>query len=322
MTPRLRIVFAGTPEFSVPALEALHAAGHEIVAVYSQPDRPAGRGRTLGTGPVKRRALELGLRVEQPVTLRAEEATTTLQSFAADLMVVVAYGLILPQAVLDLPRRGCLNIHASLLPRWRGAAPIQRAILAGDARTGITIMKMDAGLDTGPTLLVRETGIGPDETAGSLHDRLAALGAEALVESVAGWSDGRIVPVAQPAEGVTYAAKIRKEEALIDWSKPAVDIARQVRAFNPWPVAETRWLGRQLRVWEAVPLAATGPGQGSDGGDAQAAPGRVIEAGQGRLVVATGEGFLDLRRLQLAGRNAMPAAEFLNANPLAGAGLG
>jgi methionyl-tRNA formyltransferase len=322
MTPRLRIVFAGTPEFSVPALEALHAAGHGIVAVYSQPDRPAGRGRTLGTGPVKRRALELGLRVEQPVTLRSAEATAVLASFAADLMVVVAYGLVLPQAVLDLPRLGCLNIHASLLPRWRGAAPIQRAILAGDACTGITIMMMEAGLDTGPMLLVRETGIDPDETAGSLHDRLAALGAEAVVETVAGWSDGRIAPVAQPVEGVTYATKIRKEEALIDWSRPAVEIARQVRAFNPWPVAETRWLGRQLRVWEAVPLAATGPGRGSDSGDAQSAPGRVIEAGHGRLVVATGEGFLDLRRLQLAGRNAMPAAEFLNANPLAGAGLG
>jgi methionyl-tRNA formyltransferase len=322
MTSRLRIVFAGTPEFSVPALEALHAAGHEIVAVYVQPDRPAGRGRALRPGPVKRRALELDLRVEQPATLRSAEATMTLASYAADLMVVAAYGLILPQAVLDLPRLGCLNIHASLLPRWRGAAPIQRAILAGDARTGITIMKMDAGLDTGPMLLVRETRIGAYESAGSLHDRLAVLGAEAIVEAVTGWADGRIAPVAQPAQGVTYAAKIRKEEASIDWSRPAIEIARQVRAFNPWPVAETRWIGRQLRVWEAVPVPVAEARDGGAPGRGQSVPGRVVEAGQGRLVAATGEGFLELRRLQLAGRNAMSAAEFLNANRLAGAALG
>jgi methionyl-tRNA formyltransferase len=322
MTSRLRIVFAGTPEFSVPALEALHAAGHEIVAVYAQPDRPAGRGRALRPGPVKRRALELDLRVEQPATLRSAEATMTLASYAADLMVVAAYGLILPQAVLDLPRLGCLNIHASLLPRWRGAAPIQRAILAGDARTGITIMKMDAGLDTGPMLLVHETRIGAYESAGSLHDRLAVLGAEAIVEAVTGWADGRIAPVAQPAQGVTYAAKIRKEEASIDWSRPAIEIARQVRAFNPWPVAETRWIGRQLRVWEAVPVPVAEARDGGAPGRGQSVPGRVVEAGQGRLVAATGEGFLELRRLQLAGRNAMSAAEFLNANRLAGAALG
>jgi methionyl-tRNA formyltransferase len=323
MTSRLRIVFAGTPEFSVPALNALHSAGHDLVAVYTQPDRPAGRGRELRAGPVKRRARELGLRVEQPATLRAREAVATLASFGADLMVVVAYGLILPQAILDLPRLGCLNIHASLLPRWRGAAPIHRAILAGDALTGITIMKMDAGLDTGPLLLVRRTGIGPEEIAGALHNRLAALGAEAIVEAVAGWADGRLAPVAQPAEGVTYAPKISKEEASIDWSRPAIEIARQVRAFNPWPVAETRWLGRQLRVWEAVPLAsADDVGRGPGGTVAGSEPGRVAETGRGRLVVATGEGLLELCRLQLAGRNAMPAAEFLNANALAGARLG
>jgi methionyl-tRNA formyltransferase len=243
-------------------------------------------------------------------------------------MVVVAYGLILPQAVLDLPRLGCLNIHASLLPRWRGAAPIQRAILAGDTRTGITIMKMDAGLDTGPMLLLRETEIGADESAGSLHDRLGVLGAAAIVEAVAGWADGRITPVVQPAEGATYAAKISKEEALVDWSRPALEIARQVRAFNPWPVAETRWAGRQLRVWEAAPVPATRARDGCDPGSARSwagsvpVPGSVIVAAQGRLVVAAGEGFLELRRLQLAGRNAMSAAEFLNANRLAGATLG
>jgi methionyl-tRNA formyltransferase len=322
MTSRLRIVFAGTPEFSVPALDALHAAGHDLAAVYTQPDRPAGRGRELRAGPVRRRALELGLRVEQPATLRSREAAATLASFGADLMVVVAYGLILPQAILDLPRLGCLNIHASLLPRWRGAAPIHRAILAGDTFTGVTIMKMDAGLDTGPMLLVRETGIGPEETAGALHDRLAALGAGAIVEAVAGWADGRLAPVSQPAEGVTYAAKISKEEALIDWSRPAIEIARQVHAFNPWPVAETRWLGRQLRVWEAAPLTPADVQQGPGGTVAGSEPGRVVETGRGRLVVATGEGLLELRRLQVAGRNAMPAAEFLNANALAGARLG
>ncbi len=322
MTSRLRIVFAGTPEFSVPALDALHAAGHDLVAVYTQPDRPAGRGRELKAGPVKRRALELGLRVEQPATLRSADAAATLASFGADLMVVVAYGLILPQAILDLPRLGCLNIHASLLPRWRGAAPIHRAILAGDTRTGVTIMKMDAGLDTGPMLLVRETGIGPEEIAGAVHDRLAALGAEAIVEAVAGWADGRLAPVEQPAEGVTYATKIGKEEASIDWSRPAIEIARQVRAFNPWPVAETRWLGRQLRVWEAAPLAPADVPQGQGGTVAGSEPGRVVETGRGRLVVATGDGLLELRRLQLAGRNAMAAAEFLNANALAGARLG
>jgi methionyl-tRNA formyltransferase len=322
MNSRLRIVFAGTPEFSVPALDALHAAGHEIVAVYTQPDRPAGRGRTLGVGPVKRRALQLGLTVEQPVTLRSGDSTARLASFSPDLMVVVAYGLILPQAILDLPRLGCLNIHASLLPRWRGAAPIQRAILAGDTRTGVTIMKMDAGLDTGPMLLVRETGIGPDESAGSLHDRLAVLGAAAIVEAVAGWAGGRIAPVVQPVDGVTHAAKISKDEALIDWTRPAVEVARQVRAFNPWPVAETRWLGRQLRVWEASPLPEPAVTAGALARDGLRAPGLVIEAGRGRLVVTTGRGLLELRRLQLAGRNAMAAGEFLNANPLAGARLG
>ena len=319
MTTRLRIVFAGTPEFSVPALAALRGAGHDIVAVYAQPDRPAGRGRTLGIGPVKRRAMELGLRVEQPPTLRSPEASALLSSFAPDLMVVVAYGLILPQAVLDVPRLGCLNIHASLLPRWRGAAPIQRAILEGDASTGITIMKMDAGLDTGPMLLVRETAIAPEENAGSLHDRLATLGAGAVVEAVAALAAGDLAPVPQPVEGATYAAKIRKEEALIDWSGNAAGIGRQVRAFNPWPVAETRWQGRQLRVWEArVAGLPVTPGSAQ----IQSLPGQVIDAGPGRLLVATGAGCLEVVRLQLAGRNPMPAAEFLRATPLAGERLG
>jgi methionyl-tRNA formyltransferase len=312
MTTRQRIVFAGTPEFSVPALDALHGAGHAIAAVYTQPDRPAGRGRAVAASPVKQRALALGLAVEQPQTLKAPDSVARLAKYDADVMVVVAYGLILPQAVLDLPRLGCLNIHASLLPRWRGAAPIQRAILAGDTRTGITIMKMEAGLDTGPMLLARPVDIGPGESAGSLHDRLAVLGAEAIVTALDEWSAGRITAVEQPTDGVTYAAKIRKEEGRIDWARPAVEIARQVRAFNPWPVAETRWQGQQLRVWEAEPELR----------DSMAEPGAVIEAVGGRLLVATGAGSLRIHRLQLAGRNVTSAAEFLNAHALARARLG
>ena len=309
----IRIVFAGTPAFSVPALDALVAAGHSIAAVYCQPDRPAGRGRTVEHGPVKRRALELGLPVEQPSTLRDPAAVARLASHRPDLMVVVAYGLILPQAVLDVPRLGCLNIHASLLPRWRGAAPIQRALLAGDARTGVVIMKMDAGLDTGPMLLVRETAIAADETGGDLHDRLSRLGAEAVVEAVDGWASGRLTPVPQPDDGVTYAAKIAKQEALIDWTRPAVEIDRQVRAFNPWPVAETTLRGRQLRIWSGRPVDL--PADGT-------APGGVLGGGRDRLQVATGAGTYEVTRVQLAGRNALSAPEFLRAHDLAGECLG
>jgi len=311
MTHALRIVFAGTPEFAVPALAALHGAGHRLVAVYTQPDRPAGRGQALTASPVKRRALQLGLGVEQPATLRTPEAVERLRSFAADLLVVVAYGLILPQAVLDVPRLGGWNIHASLLPRWRGAAPIQRAILAGDAVTGITIMQMEAGLDTGPVLLVRETPIGPRELGGELHDRLALLGARAILEAIEAWRAGGIVPRAQPAAGVTYAAKLHKEEARVDWSRPASAIDAQVRAFNPWPVAETTWAGRQLRIWQCEPEPVAAPAE----------PGTVIESANGRIVVAAGDGALRLTQVQLAGRRVMSAAEFLNAHTLAGARL-
>jgi methionyl-tRNA formyltransferase len=316
MTDRLRIVFAGTPEFAVPALDALHGAGHAIQAVYTQPDRPAGRGQALTSSPVKRRAAALGLRVEQPATLRSPAAADDLAVYQPDLLVVVAYGLLLPPAILGVPRLGCWNIHASLLPRWRGAAPIQRAILAGDATTGITIMQMDPGLDTGAMLLVRSIPIDARESCGQLHDRLAGLGAGAIVAAVEQWQAGRLVAFAQPAEGATYAAKIRKEEAVIDWRQTAVQVDRQVRAFNPWPVAETRWQGRQLRIWEAENVVA-----GSDAGSG-AEPGRVLEADGGRLLVATGEGALALHRVQMAGRRAVTAAEFLNAHPLAGARLG
>ncbi len=304
-------MFAGTPAFAVPALDALHAAGHRVRAVYSQPDRPAGRGRVITAGPVKQRAMSLGIPLEQPATLRSEEALVRLRGYEPDLMVVVAYGLILPPAVLEIPRLGCLNIHASLLPRWRGAAPIPRAIEAGDLETGITIMKMDAGLDTGPMLLVRRTPIGERETAASLHDRLAALGATAVVEAIAEWRDGRIAPQPQPAEGASYAAKIERHEATIDWSRSAQELDRQVRALNPRPVAETTWSGRQLRIWEAQPVPRT----------VDAAPGQVLEAGAG-LTIACGQGALQIERVQLAGRRAMSAAEFGNAHALAGARMG
>jgi len=311
LTSPLRIVFAGTPDFAVPALAALHDAGHQVVAVYTQPDRPAGRGRELAAGPVKRRALELGLPIEQPSTLKTAEAQDRMRSLVPDLMVVVAYGLILPQAILDIPKLGCLNIHASLLPRWRGAAPIQRAVLAGDAMTGISIMLMDAGLDTGPELLRKEVAIGTRETAGELHDRLAPLGAAAIVEAVAGWAGGQLQPQPQPATGMTYAAKIRKEEARLDWTQPAVVLDRQVRAFNPWPVAETRLGGEQVRIWLAAPAAVQ---------DARnRRPGEVLDAPEGHLFVATGDGVLELLELQFPGRKVLKARDVLNSRSLRGA---
>jgi methionyl-tRNA formyltransferase len=312
----LRIVFAGTPEFSVPALQALHDAGHAIVAAYTQPDRPAGRGREVASSAVKQRALALGIPVEQPATLRVPEAQQRLAAYAPDVMVVVAYGLILPQAVLDIPRLGCLNIHGSLLPRWRGAAPIQRAVLAGDERTGISIMLMDAGLDTGPELLRRELAIGPRETGGEVHDRLAPLGAQAIVEAVQGWAAGSIQATPQPATGATYAAKIRKDEARIDWTRPADEIDRQVRAFNPWPVAETRLGDEQVRIWEACPVTA------EFATESHAAPGTVLQAPAGRVVVATGNGLLELLTVQFPGRKPLKARDILNSRPLGGKRFG
>jgi methionyl-tRNA formyltransferase len=312
MAPSLSLIFAGTPEFSVPALEALIASKHRIAAVYTQPDRPAGRGRHVSMSAVKQAALRHGLPVEQPTTLRDPAVRERLAAWSADLMVVVAYGLLLPGAVLGAPRLGCINIHASLLPRWRGAAPIQRAILAGDHATGVTIMQMDVGLDTGPMLLTKETAIHDWETAASLHDRLSQLGAHALIEALEGVETGALSAHAQPAEGVTHAPKIRKEEALIDWSRTAIELDRQVRAFNPRPVAETRWQGQQLRVWEATPLNAT----------PDAAPGAVIASSDDGVDVATGAGVLRLTRLQLPGRKPLSAAEFIHAHRLDGAVLG
>jgi methionyl-tRNA formyltransferase len=312
MSSQLSLIFAGTPEFSVPALEALVASRHRVLAVYTQPDRPAGRGQQVTMSAVKQCALKHQLPVEQPQTLKDPAAVERLAHYQADLMIVVAYGLLLPKIVLDTPRLGCVNIHASLLPRWRGAAPVQRAIQAGDKQSGVTIMQMDVGLDTGPMLLERVTPIDARETGESLHDRLSTLGAEAVLEAIDAIAAGTAKPVDQPKDGATYAAKIKKEEALIDWSKSAVDIDRHVRAFNPWPIAETRWNGQQLRVWEATPLDKK----------SSAAPGTVVATSSDGIEVATGDGTLQLTRVQAAGRKAMPAADFLRAHRPEGAVLG
>ena len=299
----------------MPALYALLAAGHDVVAVYTQPDRPAGRGRALTASAVKQRALERGLTVEQPATLRDPAVLERLAAYRPDALVVVAYGLILPADVLALPRLGCLNIHASLLPRWRGAAPIPRAIAAGDAETGETSKQMDAGLDTGPVLLERRTSIGTDDTSGTLHDRLARLGADAIVEALAGLARGDLAARPQPAAGVTYAAKIGKHEAEIDWSRSARQIAAGVRAFNPWPIATTHLGADTWRVWSAAPLADAPHPE----------PGRILRAEAGELIVATGAGTLAVRELQLPGRRVARAADFLNAwrgAPLQGQRLG
>jgi methionyl-tRNA formyltransferase len=312
MSSSLSLIFAGTPEFSVPALQALVASRHRVLGVYTQPDRPAGRGQQMTMSAVKQCALEHRLPVEQPHTLKDPAAVERLARYNADLMIVVAYGLLLPKNVLDTPRLGCVNIHASLLPRWRGAAPIQRAIQAGDERSGVTIMQMDVGLDTGPMLLERVTPLDARETGESLHDRLSALGAEAVLEAIDAIAAGTAKPVEQPKEGATYAAKIKKEEALIDWSKSAIEIDRHVRAFNPWPIAETRWNGQQLRIWEAAPLDK----------QTSAAPGTVLATSSDGIEVATGEGTLQLTRVQAAGRKAMPAADFLRAHRPEGAVLG
>jgi len=259
MSERLRLVFAGTPDFSVPSLQACLAADCDVVAVYTQPDRPSGRGRKLSPSAVKSAANAAGVPVEQPESLRSVEARQRLAEWQPHLLVVVAYGLILPRAVLALPRHGCWNVHASLLPRWRGAAPIQRAILAGDTETGVDLMQMEAGLDTGPVLLERRTPIAADETGGSLHDRLAVLGAEALAEGLRHLLAGTLPePVAQSAEGIIYAHKLEKSEALLDWNATAIELERKVRAFDPWPVAEARIGGERLRIWAARALPATG----------------------------------------------------------------
>ncbi|MFO7339509.1 MAG: methionyl-tRNA formyltransferase [Lysobacteraceae bacterium] len=299
----MRIVFAGTPEFAVPSLRAAAARG-EVVAVYTQPDRPAGRGRALAASPVKREAVARGIPVFQPQTLRDAAAREQLRALQPDLMVVVAYGLILPRAVLEIPRFGCWNVHASLLPRWRGAAPIQRAIQAGDPETGVCLMQMEAGLDTGPVLLERRTPIGAEETGGQLHDRLAELGAQVLADGLGLLRAGiRPVPRPQPEEGVTYAHKLDKAEARLDWSRPAAELARTVRAFHPWPVAEARVAGERLRIHAATALDL----------DHVAAPGTLLGASREGIDIACGQGVLRLRTVQRDGGRAITAADWLNA---------
>jgi methionyl-tRNA formyltransferase len=312
MAPGLTVVFAGTPDFAVPALEAIAASRHRIVAAYTQPDRPSGRGLKLEPSPVKRAALARSIPVEQPATLKDPAAVERLASWRPDVMVVVAYGLLLPQAVLDVPRLGCLNIHASLLPRWRGAAPIQRALLAGDRETGITIMRLEAGLDTGPMLSRQALPIAPEETGGSLHDRLAQLGGGLVVEALDRLEAGTARFEPQDDAAATYARKLAKSEALIDWTQPAEALERQVRAFDPWPVAETRLDGQQLRIWRAHAAAA----------GASAAPGTVLSSGKDGIAVMTGRGALVLDRVQLPGRRAVTAPEFARAQDLAGRVLG
>jgi methionyl-tRNA formyltransferase len=312
----LRLGFAGTPQFSVAALDALLRSRHRVVAVFTQPDRPAGRGQALHSSAVKRRAIDLGIEVLQPASFKTPDAVAALSRLELDALVVVAYGLILPPDVLALPKLGCFNIHASLLPRWRGAAPIQRAILAGDTTTGVTIMRMGAGLDTGPVLAAREVPIGERETAGSLHDRLAPLGGELLVDTLDAIAAGRAHEQAQSPVGITYAEKIIKAEALIDWRETATNLLRRVRAFNPWPIAETRMNGAQLRVWDAelvTGMAATP----SEAKDAASQPGSVVAASSAGIDVACGQGALRLLRLQLAGRKPLAVADFLKSQRVA-----
>lgn len=302
----MRLIFAGTPEFAARALEALIAAGHTIVLVLTQPDRPAGRGMKLTPSPVKTVALQHGLPVYQPLTLRDAEAQAPLRTVAAEAMIVAAYGLILPQAVLDIPARGCINLHASLLPRWRGAAPIQRAILAGDAETGITLMQMDAGLDTGAMLSRHPLTIGAEETAGELHDRLAALGAEAIVALLPRLAEAAGEP--QDERLTTYAAKIDKTQARLDWQRPVVDLLRQVRAYNPAPGAWTLLDGQPFKVWRAE-------GGASDIGGAS--PGTVMRTDSEGIEVACATGCLRLLEVQAAGGKRLPAAAFLAGRSLA-----
>ncbi|GHG85828.1 methionyl-tRNA formyltransferase [Pseudodonghicola xiamenensis] len=295
----MRIIFMGTPDFSVPVLDALVTAGHEIAAVYCQPPRPAGRGKKDRPSPVQARAEVLGLTVRHPTSLKTPEAQAEFAALKADIAVVVAYGLILPQAVLDAPVKGCLNIHASLLPRWRGAAPIHRAIMAGDAETGVCIMQMEAGLDTGPVLLREATPIGEEETTEQLHDRLSAMGAALIVTALARLD--ALVPEPQPDEGVTYATKIDKAEARIDWALPAVEVDRKIRGLSPFPGAWCDFEGERLKLL----ASCLAPGAG--------APGEVLDDA---LTVACGEGAVQLTRLQRAGKGAQDADVFLRGRPV------
>ena len=300
----LKLLFAGTPEFAVPMLDVA-LAHDQVLAVLTQPDRPAGRGRQPQASPVKRLTLEHAVPVLQPATLRDEAIQAQLRVLAPDLLVVVAYGLILPQAVLDIPRFGVWNVHASLLPRWRGAAPIQRAIEAGDDTTGVCLMQMQRGLDTGPVIAHKATPIQPQETAGQLHDRLAVLGAQVLADGLARLRSEMTPPAAQAQDSAlaTYAHKLDKAEAKLDWQQPAPVLARKVRAFSPWPIAEVMLAGERLRIHQAQAVAGTG------------VPGQILASGREGIVVACAEGALRLERIQRDGGKPIAAADYLNARP-------
>ncbi len=296
----LKIVFAGTPEFASVALKALIDSPHQVIAVYTQPDRPAGRGRKLKPSPVKQLAEARSIPVHQPLSLKDNMAIETLAALDADVMIVAAYGLLLPQAILSIPHYGCLNIHASLLPRWRGAAPIQRAILAGDDTSGVTIMQMDAGLDTGDMLVRRETAISPEDSAASLHDRLADLGAQAILETLQQLEQDKLDPQPQNPDQATYASKVNKAEAQINWHQDAEVIARQIRAFNPWPVAFTCNNSKVLRIWSAK------------SGTSQGQPGRVVSIDKQYIEITCGHNSLLITSVQPAGGKQMDVASFLN----------
>lgn len=309
----MKIIYAGTPEFAVPALQALLDSEHEVIAVYTQPDRPAGRGRKLTASPVKQLAQAHDVPVYQPVTLKDAEAQTQLEGLQADLIVVAAYGLILPKQVLDAPKHGCLNIHGSLLPRWRGAAPIQRAIAAGDETTGITIMQMDVGLDTGDMLYKSELTILPTNTASEIHDQLADLGADALMKTIGLLQQGELQPETQAEDAVTYASKLSKSEAILDWSQSATVLVRLIQAFNAWPVAQTKVEDKVLRIWRAS----------VDHDPVTASAGTVIkESAEQGVQVACGEGSVWLEEVQLPGKRPMQIRDFLNGRSLLGQTLG
>lgn len=299
----MKLIFAGTPEFAAQHLACLLNAGHQILAVYTQPDRPAGRGQRLHESPVKTLAKLHQLPVYQPEQLKTPESQAELAALEPDLMIVVAYGLLLPQAVLDIPRHGCLNVHASLLPRWRGAAPIQRAIAAGDAESGVCVMQMEAGLDTGPVLLERRLALALDETGSSLHDRLAQLGSQALLATLADFEALRSQAQPQDSAFSNYAHKISKTEAEIDWTRSAIDLERQIRAFNPFPVAVTRFNAAPLKIWQAE----LGPES-----DSSLPPGQILEISRQGILIATGQGSLRLTRVQPPGSRAMAIQDFLN----------
>ncbi len=302
MSTSLRIIFAGTPDFAARHLDALLSSGHQVVGVFTQPDRPAGRGKKLMPSPVKVLAEEHGLPVFQPASLRPQENQQLVADLNADVMVVVAYGLILPKAVLDMPRLGCINVHGSLLPRWRGAAPIQRSLWAGDTDTGVTIMQMDVGLDTGDMLYKLSCPITDEDTSATLYDKLAELGPKGLIDTLQQLADNRVQPEVQDEALVTYAEKLSKEEARLDWSLPAAQLERCIRAFNPWPMSWLEIDGQPVKVWQASVIA----------GPVNAAPGTIIEANKQGIQVATVEGILNLESLQPAGKKAMSAQDLLN----------